>query len=159
MTGLSQYTDKVCVNEDRRWSLIIIPVPSIPFISINSINTLRPRQNCRHFAVDIFKISLKFVSMIRIYNIPALLQIMAWRRLGDKPLSEPIMVSLLTLIYVTRPQWVNLCNVVYLSTFVLINICTYQHYSVFCGYTSILCNVGWGKSQIELKFWLNSLQI
>ena len=40
-------------------------------------------------------------------NIPALVQIMAWRRPGDKPLSEPMMVSLLTHICVTRPQWVN----------------------------------------------------
>ena len=36
-----------------------------------------------------------------------LVQIMAWRRSGDKPLSEPMMVSLLTHICVTRPQWVN----------------------------------------------------
>ena len=43
----------------------------------------------------------------RINNIPALVQIMAWRRPGDKPLSEPIMVSLTTHICVTRPQWVN----------------------------------------------------
>ena len=40
-------------------------------------------------------------------NIPALVQIMAWRRPGDKPLSEPMMVSLLTHICVTRPQWVK----------------------------------------------------
>ena len=32
---------------------------------------------------------------------------MAWRRPGDKPLSESRMESLLTLICVTRPQWVN----------------------------------------------------
>ena len=32
---------------------------------------------------------------------------MAWRRLGDKPLSESMMVCLLTLICVTRPQWPN----------------------------------------------------
>ena len=32
---------------------------------------------------------------------------MAWRRPGDKPLSEPVMVSLLTHICVTRPQWVK----------------------------------------------------
>ena len=37
----------------------------------------------------------------------ALVQIMAWRRSGDKPLSEPVLVSLLTHICVTRPQWVN----------------------------------------------------
>ena len=40
-------------------------------------------------------------------NTPALFQIMAWRRPGNKPLSEPMMVSLLTHICVTRPQWVN----------------------------------------------------
>ena len=83
-------------------------------------NTLRPRQNGRHFADDIFKciflienvkisikISLKFVPKDPINNIPALVQIMAWRRPGDKPLSEPKMVSLLTHINVTRPQWVK----------------------------------------------------
>ena len=32
---------------------------------------------------------------------------MAWRRPGDKPLSEPMMARLLTHICVTRPQWVN----------------------------------------------------
>ena len=32
---------------------------------------------------------------------------MAWRRPGDKPLSEPMMVSLPTHICVTRPQWIN----------------------------------------------------
>ena len=32
---------------------------------------------------------------------------MAWRRPGDKPLSEPMMVRLPTQICVTRPQWVT----------------------------------------------------
>ena len=86
------------------------------------INTLRPRQNGRHFADDILKciflngnvwilikISLKFVPKGPINNIPTLVQIMAWCRPGDKPLSESMMVSLLTHIYVTRPQWVNSC--------------------------------------------------
>ena len=47
------------------------------------------------------KISLKFVPDGPINNIPALFQIMAWCRPGDKPLSEPMMVS-----SITRPQWV-----------------------------------------------------
>ena len=42
-----------------------------------------------------------------INNIPALVLIMAWRRSGDKPLSEPMMVRLPTHICVVRPQWVN----------------------------------------------------
>ena len=85
------------------------------------INTLRPRQNGHHFADDTFKriflkenvrisikISLKFVPKSPIDNVPALFQIMAWRRPGDKPLSEAMMVSLLTHICVARPQWVNI---------------------------------------------------
>ena len=53
------------------------------------------------------RISLTFVPKVRINNIPVLVQIMAWRRPGDKPLSEPMMVSLLTHISVTRTQWVK----------------------------------------------------
>ena len=88
--------------------------------SFLEINTLRPRQNDLHFADDTFKpiflnenirisikILLKFVPKVPINNIPALVQIMAWRRPGDKPLSEPMMVWLLTHICVTRPQWVK----------------------------------------------------
>ena len=84
------------------------------------LNTLRPRQNGRHFPDDSFKwiflnenvwilinISLKFVPRGPINNIPTLVQIMAWRWPGDKPLSEPMMVTLLTHICVTRPQWVK----------------------------------------------------
>ena len=84
------------------------------------VNTLRPRQNGRHFADDTFKriflnanviisfkVSLKFVPKGRINIIPALVRIMAWRRPGDKPLSEPMMVSLQTHICVTRPKWVK----------------------------------------------------
>ena len=40
-------------------------------------------------------------------NIPALVHIMTWRRSDDKPLYEPMVVSLITHICVTRPQWVN----------------------------------------------------
>ena len=50
------------------------------------------------------KISQKFVPKGPINNIPALVQIMVWRRLGDKSLSETMMVSLLMHICVTRPQ-------------------------------------------------------
>ena len=37
-------------------------------------------------------ISLEFVSEDRINNILALVQIMAWRRQGDKPLSGPMLI-------------------------------------------------------------------
>ena len=58
-----------------------------------TVNSLRLRQNGRHFPDNIFKciflnenvcislkISLKFVPEVRISNIPALVQIMAWGR-------------------------------------------------------------------------------
>ena len=54
------------------------------------------------------KSSLKFVPQGPINNIPALLQIMAWHRPGDKLLSAPMMVRLPTHICVTRPQWVKI---------------------------------------------------
>ena len=84
------------------------------------LNTLRPKQNGQPFPDDLFKlifvnenvwtsieISQKFVHEGPINNIPALVEKMASRRPGDKPLSEPMTVSLLTHICVTRPQWVN----------------------------------------------------
>ena len=49
---------------------------------------------------------MNFVPRGPINNIPTLVQVMAWRRPGDKPLSEPMMVRLPTHICVTRPQWV-----------------------------------------------------
>ena len=84
------------------------------------VNTLRPGQHGRHVADDIFKcifmnenvwilikISQTFVPKGPINYIPALVQIMAWRRPGDKPLSEPMMVRLPTHICVTRPQCID----------------------------------------------------
>ena len=44
---------------------------------------------------------------VQFNNIPALVQIMAWRRPGDKPLFEPMLVFVPTHICVTRPQWVK----------------------------------------------------
>ena len=86
-----------------------------------ALNTLRPRQNGCHFADDIFKciflnenawipikISMKFVPKSPINNIPALVQIMAWSCPSDKPLTEPMMVSLTTQICITGPQWVGI---------------------------------------------------
>ena len=87
---------------------------------VQHVNTLRPRQNGCHFADNIFKcifldenlwilikISLKFVPKGSINNIQALVQIMAWHRPGDKPLSEPTMVRLTIHICITQPQWVE----------------------------------------------------
>ena len=111
----------------NQWLLILLIHASLglneligPRESDCYFNTLRPRQNGRHFADDIFKciflnenvwisikVSLKFVPNGLINNMPALVQIMAWRRSGDKSLSESMMLSLPTHICVPRPQWVK----------------------------------------------------
>ena len=65
------------------------------------VNSLRPRQNGRHFPDDISlmktfefqMISLKYVTWCVIDNILTFVQIMAWRWTGDKPLSEPVMAK------------------------------------------------------------------
>ena len=74
-----------------------------------------PPFSRRHFQMDFLEwklwisinISLKFVPSGPINNIPTLVQVMAWCRPGNKPLSEPMMVRLPTHICVTLPQWVN----------------------------------------------------
>ena len=94
--------------------------------ALTYFNTFRPRQNGRHFADDTFirifmnenvrisiNISLKFVTKGLINNIPALVQIMAWRLPGDKLIYEPMMVRLPTHVCVTRPQWVKRCFVAF----------------------------------------------
>ena len=70
------------------------------YVSHGNVNTFRLRRNGQHFTDDIFKriffsenvwisikISLKIVPTGPITNFLALVQIMAWRRPGDKPSS------------------------------------------------------------------------
>ena len=104
------------------WEIIIMDLDIHPYL-----NTLRLRENGCHFTDDTFKliflnenvrisikILMKFVPMGPINNIPALVQIMAWHHPGNKPLSEPMMVSLLTHIRATSSpsatymhQWIR----------------------------------------------------
>ena len=73
---------------------------------LHDLNLSPPGQNGRLFPDAIFKhifmnekfciliqISLKFVPEGPINNNPALVQIMAWRRSGDKPISEPTLTQ------------------------------------------------------------------
>ena len=118
--------DKKVDQVDGTWQELIQYI-KIEITRALGFITLRPRQNGRHFADDIFKciflnenvwipnkISLKCVPKGPINNIPSLVQIMVWRCPGAKPLSEPMMVSLLTHICVIRPQWV-ICRTKYFS--------------------------------------------
>ena len=122
------------------------------------LNTLRPRQDGRHFPDDIFKriflnenvwialeISLNFVPKGPINNILALVQIMTWRRPGDKSLSEPMMVSLPTHKCVTRPQWVNVIVSILHSLFlyVLQQLCfTWVQVGYLIGLIAVIHSIG-----------------
>ena len=77
------------------------------------INTTRLRQIGLHF-VDVFKgiswkkmcaFQLRFHWRVHLTKVQhSWVQILAWRRPGDKPLYESMMVSLLTCV--PRPQWI-----------------------------------------------------
>ena len=82
---LTQFIRKVLIHLQR----VCWPHPCPVYMRDRNFNTLRPRQNCCHFAEDSFKcvffsiqmfefrlVSLKFVPN----TIPALVQIMAWRQ-------------------------------------------------------------------------------
>ena len=122
---------------------------------------IEAETNVRHFADDIFKciclnenvwisikISLTFVPTGSNNNIAALVLIMAWRRPWDKPLSEWMMVNLLTHICVTQLQWVInkglyqhlLSNLLTLNTF--IDKTSIPQHSNF---------VGWGYKNVWIK--------
>ena len=102
------------LSPGRRQAIIWTNAASLSF------NALRPRRNGRHFQttfsnafswMEILEFSLKFhwnlFLVVQNNNIPSLVQIMAWRRPSNKPLSETTMGSLMTHICVTRPQWVK----------------------------------------------------
>ena len=95
---------------DITWCIM----PSQKFATM-LLNTLRPKQNVRHFAEAIFKciflnekaeisikIALQFVPKDSINNISALFQIMPWHWLVNKPLSETMIH-----ICITWPHWVK----------------------------------------------------
>ena len=95
-----RYLHLYCKHQYHYYTYWFLAVSNYKFISFDSVNTLRTGQHGSHFADDTFKriflnenvlisikIPLKFVPQGPINNIPALVQIMAWRRPGDKPLS------------------------------------------------------------------------
>ena len=94
------------------------------------------------------------VPKVRINNIPALVQIMAWCRWGNKPLSEPMMVSLLTHICVPRPWWVN--QISGNEKFVCLYGSSNMAASVACPDRSDkLASTHWGQeTQISISEWV-----
>ena len=102
-----------------------IAVPAMASGWHGPFNTLRLRQDGCHFPDDIFKriflnenawilftISLNFVPKGPINNIPSSVQIMAWRRSGDKPFSGPMM-ALFTDAYMRHSASMSLSHTVH----------------------------------------------
>ena len=96
----------LCVKWDHR---ILLSLSGSSILGGPALNQSQsPGQNSRQFlADDIFEciffndndripiqISLKFVPRSPTDNKPALVQVMAWRRTGDKPLPEPMITQL-----------------------------------------------------------------
>ena len=90
-----------------------------------SILVVSPGQNGRHFADEIFKciflnekfcilirISLKFVPKDPNDNKWVLVQVMAWCRIGHKPLPESMLIQFTDAYYIyiygTRGRWVKI---------------------------------------------------
>ena len=88
------------------WRISSTATPLFVQQQLHYLNTLRPRQKDRHcedhifkriFLIEIYCIcirnSLKYIYVSRgpIIIMPGLVQMMPWRRTGDKPLSEAIL--------------------------------------------------------------------
>ena len=102
-----------CVYENLwivKYFYCILLIPMVALVTEIFMSVMAAIFKCIFLNESIWisiEISLKFVPKSPINNIPAWVQIMAWHRPGDKPLSEPMLVCLLTHICVTRPQWVK----------------------------------------------------
>ena len=103
-----------CYLKIRRMTLKINKTPLLC-----CFNKLRPSQNGRHLADDIFKHAFSFKKMHEFrlrfhwslflrFEIIIFQHWFRWWLGTGQPLSEPMMVSLLTHICVIRPQWVKL---------------------------------------------------
>ena len=100
-------------------------------LSSTPINSSLPGQYGRRFADDLFRgnfvnerfcnlilISLKFIPMGTIDNKAALVQVMAWRWIGNKPLPEPMLTQFTDVLINRRPITVRAAPVGLLLTLI-----------------------------------------
>ena len=109
---VSTSTQQTLDTQDTPCGHIQIPKTHITHWGRDKINAISQTTFSNAFSwMKMYEFHLRFDRIffpkVPINNIPAMVQIMAWRRSGDKPLFEPMMFNLLTHICVTRPQWVN----------------------------------------------------
>ena len=120
---------------------------------LDFFNSSPPGQNGRHFADDTFReifmnekfcksirISLKFVAKVSIDNNWALVKIMTWHRLGDKPLSEP-MIHWCIYVALGGDEIKYTQAQIYKHRFIIQNYNNHKCYSSF-HVTTIYCGLG-----------------
>ena len=119
LDGISEIAQKRCANNRNNWN--VTSVTSSLWRTFLTLTQLPLDKMAANLADDIFRcifmnekfcilieISLKFVPKGPFNNNPALVQLMAWRQIGNKPLFEP-MLTRFTDAYIcgTRGRWVN----------------------------------------------------
>ena len=104
------FSNKSVISVTKYWNSVTLGSPVTDVIFRNNNKTAQLKMNAisqttfsSAFSwIKLFEFRLKFhwsVFQSPINNIPSLVQIMVWRRPGAKPLSEPMMVNLLTHLY------------------------------------------------------------
>ena len=120
---------EMCNYHDNSQISCLAEHPDMYARYVCSVNTLKPRQNGRHFPDDIFKpiyleenarisiqISLKFVPSGPVDNESALVQVMAWRRTGDRPLPESMLAHFTDAYMCRQGRWVTFLMVDFFNT-------------------------------------------
>ena len=94
---INYYLSNWCLNKTFVcWNVISLTHWALDKMAENFHMTFSNGFFCNENVSTSIKILLRFVPKGPINNTPALVQIMVWRRPGAKPLSEPMMASLLT---------------------------------------------------------------
>ena len=74
----------------------------------------------------LIQISLKFVPKSPIDNKPALVQVMAWRQTGDKPLPEPMMTQCTNAQHIGIMKCILLNDKFYVLIKISLKFCSWQ---------------------------------
>ena len=97
-----------CWSMDMFWSRAVILFSILRPRKIAAISKTIFSNAFSWMKISEFRFKFDWSLVLRVQlTFPALVQMMVWRRPGDKPFSEPMLVRLSTHICVTRPQWVK----------------------------------------------------
>ena len=147
-----------CVNCHKLLNpLLSKPPKSLTHWGRDKMATILQTTFSNAFSWILLNISLKFVPKVWNKNITTLVQIMSWCWPGTKPLFEPVMVSLLMHICVTRPQWVKQITQMYHCILALwtVSFCTQLLFMTRAPFTNkaLIIIPAWISNHIHYKVW------